>query len=150
MTAVVQRVKEAKVVVAGETVGQISHGLLVLAAVRKADTRADFQWMAGKLATLRIFRNGDKHFDLDVSQVAGSILLVSNFTVAADARKGRRPSLDNAAPPAEAEGLFNEFVDLVRATGVPVQTGRFGASMEVSLVNDGPSTFILDSRDQTN
>ena len=145
MIAVVQRVLRGKVTVGGEVVGQIGPGLVVLAAVEVRDTEADAAWMAGKLATLRIFRNGEKYFDQDVQQIGGGILLVSNFTVAADARKGRRPSLDGAASPAEAEGMFEEFVKLVRGTGVLVQTGRFGASMEVSLVNDGPSTFVIES-----
>jgi D-tyrosyl-tRNA(Tyr) deacylase len=151
MIAVVQRVKEAKVVVEGETVGAIGEGLLVLAAVQRDDTDADSNWIARKLVGLRIFRSGEKHFDQDVQQINGGLLLVSNFTVAANATKGRRPSLDNAAPPAEAEGMFTKFVDAVRAAAgsVKVETGRFGASMEVSLVNDGPATFILDSAEAT-
>jgi len=102
--------------------------------------------MANKLVGLRIFRNGDKHFDRDVREIGGSILLVSNFTVAADARKGRRPSFDGAAPPPLAEKMFAQFVEMLRATGIPVRTGIFAADMLVSLTNDGPATFILDSR----
>ena len=145
MIAIVQRVLEARVDVASETVGAISHGLLVLASVVNDDTPADAEWLAQKLVTLRIFRNEDKHFDLDVAQVGGSILLVSNFTVAAETRKGRRPSLIAAAGPEQGERLFNHLVECVRALGVPVATGKFGADMQVHLINDGPATFIVQT-----
>ena len=145
MIAVVQRVTEASVVVADDTVGRIGHGLLVLAAVHEVDSPADVQWTAARLASLRIFRNGDKHFDLDVRQAQGSILLVSNFTVAAATRQGRRPSFDAAAAPEKGRALFDALVEAVRGQGVPVETGRFGADMKVSLVNDGPVTVIVDS-----
>ena len=145
MIAVVQRVAEASVVVEGETVGRIGPGLLVLAAVHRADTAADVTWTANKLAGLRIFRNGDKYFDADVKQVGGSILLVSNFTVAANTREGRRPSFIAAAETERGRELFDQLVDAVRGLGVPVETGRFGADMLVSLVNDGPVTVIVDS-----
>jgi D-tyrosyl-tRNA(Tyr) deacylase len=146
MIAVVQRVTEASVTVGGETVGRIGAGLLVLAAVHKTDTPSDLDWTAAKLASLRIFRNGDKHFDLDVRQVGGAVLLVSNFTVAAATRHGRRPSFDAAAAPEKGRVLFDALVESVRAQGVAVETGRFGADMKVSLVNDGPVTVIVDSR----
>ena len=146
MIAVVQRVTEAAVVVGDETVGRIGPGLLVLAAVHKTDTDADVAWTANKLVALRLFRHGDKHFELDVKQAGGSVLLVSNFTVAAATRRGRRPSFDAAAPPERGRELFDRLVDAVRALGVPVETGRFGADMRVSLVNDGPVTVIVDSR----
>jgi len=145
MICIVQRVTEARVDVAGETVGAIKNGLLVLASVVVDDTEADIEWVAQKLVGLRIFRNGDKHFDLDVTQVSGSILLVSNFTVAADTRNGRRPSLIAAARPEPGEKLFNHLVEYVKALGVPVATGKFGASMQVHLVNDGPATFVVQS-----
>ena len=147
MIAVVQRVLEAGVVVGGETVGRIGPGLLVLAAVHATDTPADVAWTANKLAGLRVFRgaDGEKHFDLDVRQAGGSVLLVSNFTVAAQTRHGRRPSFDAAAPPERGRALFDELVGAVRALGVPVETGRFGADMKVSLVNDGPVTVIVES-----
>ena len=145
MIAVVQRVSEASVVVAGETVGRIGPGLLVLAAVHRTDTPADITWTANKLVGLRIFRNGDKYFDADVKQVGGAILLVSNFTVAANTREGRRPSFIAAAETERGRELFDQLVDAVRALGVPVETGRFGADMLVSLVNDGPVTVIVDS-----
>lgn len=146
MIAVVQRVTEASVVVAGEVAGQINHGLVALVAVHATDTPTDVTWMANKLLALRIFRNDDKHFDLDVKQTNGSVLLVSNFTVSAATRQGRRPSFDAAAPPEKGRELFDALVAAVRATDVPVSTGVFGAEMEVTIVNDGPATFILDSR----
>ena len=131
----------------GEVVGAIGPGLLALAAVVKGDTDRDLEWTAVKLAGLRIFRSADgqKHFDRDVREVGGSVLLVSNFTVSASTRQGRRPSLDRAADPATAEAMFARFVDAVRAQQVPVQTGRFAADMKVALVNDGPATFVLNS-----
>jgi D-tyrosyl-tRNA(Tyr) deacylase len=147
MIAIVQRVLEASVTVDAHVVGQIDAGLLVLAAVVKGDTEKELDWMAAKLAGLRIFRDagGVKHFDRDVRDIGGAILLVSNFTVAAATRQGRRPSLDNAAEPAVADAMFAKFVELVKQQGVPVQTGKFAADMKVSLVNDGPVTFIVDS-----
>src|SRR5581483_4554764 len=114
MIAVVQRVTEARVDVDGQTVGAIGAGLVVLASVEADDDDADCQWIAEKLAGLRIFRNGDKHFDLDVRQVNGAVLLISNFTVAADTRRGRRPSLDRAAPPELGMKLFDHLVECVR------------------------------------
>jgi D-aminoacyl-tRNA deacylase len=147
MIAVVQRVLEAKVVVSNETVGAIGPGMLVLAAVERDDTPADVEWTANKLAALRIFSNGDKYFDLDVKQVGGSILLVSNFTVAAETRRGRRPSLDNAASPDKGRELFDQLVAAIRNLGVPVATGQFGADMQVTLSNDGPVTFLVKSRE---
>lgn len=145
MIAVVQRVSEAVVRVGEETVGQIGPGLLVFAAVHRIDTDADVAWMGNKLAFLRLFRNGDKAFDHDVRQAGGAVLLVSNFTVAAATRQGRRPSFDAAADPARGRELFDQLIAVVRALGVPVETGRFGADMAVSLVNDGPVTVIVDS-----
>lgn len=147
MIAVVQRVTEAKVVVGGAVVGQMGAGMVVLAAVHGDDTSEDVAWMASKLVSLRIFRNGEKHFDFDVRQIGGGVLLVSNFTVAGQTRKGRRPSLDQAASPEMGAKLFEELVAAVRGLGVAVETGVFGADMQVSLVNDGPVTFIVDSRE---
>jgi D-aminoacyl-tRNA deacylase len=150
MIAVVQRVNSAQVSVHGTAVGQIGPGLCVLAAIHHDDTEADVTWAAAKLVGLRIFRNADKHFDLDVLQIHGSLLLVSNFTVAGDTRKGRRPSLDGAAPPELGRRLFDVFIDAVRAAAGPdvvIATGQFGADMHVELVNDGPVTFLIDSRD---
>lgn len=148
MITVVQRVLSAAVVVEGRTVGAIEHGLLALVAVTRDDTAADVQWTADRLPAMRIFRDdaGDKHFDLDVRQVNGSILLVSQFTLAADTRRGRRPSFDSAAPPEMARTLFDDLVRRVAAGGVPVATGQFQADMKVTLTNDGPVTFVLNSR----
>ena len=145
MIAVVQRVTEGRVVVADRVVGQIAGGLLALVAVHADDADVDVRWTAGKLVGLRIFRNGDKHFDADVKQAGGAVLLVSNFTVAARTRQGRRPSFDQAAPPEKGRALFDALVEAVRAQGVTVETGEFGADMAVSMVNDGPVTVIVDS-----
>src|SRR3954469_12105070 len=145
MISVVQQVTEAQVVVEGRVVGRIAGGLVVLVAVHTADTPDDVAWMAGKLAGMRIFRNGDKHFDVDVKQAAGAVLLVSNFTVAAATRQGRRPSFDAAAPPEKGRELFDALVEAMRALGVPVETGVFGADMTVTIVNDGPVTVLVDS-----
>ena len=147
MIAVVQRVIRGQVTVEEVTVGQIGPGLVVLASVHADDSEADIEWTAGKLATMRIFSNGDKYFDLDVQQVKGAILLVSNFTVAADTRSGRRPSLSAAAPPELGRKHFDALVEAVKRLGVPVETGRFGADMKVLIENDGPVTFIVDSRE---
>jgi D-aminoacyl-tRNA deacylase len=146
MICVIQRVDRASVSVDGQIVGQIGRGLMVLAAVHKTDTPADIDWTAQKLAGLRIFPTDKGNFDQDVTQVGGAILLVSNFTVAAETRKGRRPSLDAAASPAVGKEKFDALVVAVAALGVKVETGRFGADMKVELVNDGPATFLLDSR----
>ena len=146
MIAVLQRVTSAKVEVDGRNVGAIGPGLLALVAVHATDTPADVAWAAGKIAGLRIFRNGDKHFDVDVKEAGGAVLLVSNFTVAAATRHGRRPSFDAAAPPDLGRQLFDALVEAVRAEGLPVQTGVFGADMSVSLTNDGPVTVLIDSR----
>lgn len=147
MIAVVQRVNGAAVLVGDEVVAAAGVGLLALVAVHATDGPDDVAWLARKLPVLRVFRNADKHFDSDVRQVGGSILLVSNFTVAADARRGRRPSFDAAAPPEQGRALYEALVEAVRNEGVPVATGQFGADMQVSLVNDGPATFVLDSRE---
>jgi D-tyrosyl-tRNA(Tyr) deacylase len=147
MIAVVQRVIRGEVTVDGVIVGQIGPGLVVLASVHTDDSDADIAWTAGKLATMRIFSNGDKYFDLDVQQVKGSILLVSNFTVAADTRSGRRPSLSAAAAPEVGRKYFDLLVEAVKRFGGPVETGRFGADMKVMIENDGPVTFIVDSRE---
>src|SRR5438105_14144804 len=130
MIAVVQRVTEAWVTVGNQTVGRIGGGMLVLAAVCKTDTSADVEWTARKLAGLRIFRSGDKHFDADVRQSGGAVLLVSNFTVAAATRHGRRPSFDPAADATQGGSLFAALVEAVRAEGITVKTGTFGADMK--------------------
>jgi D-tyrosyl-tRNA(Tyr) deacylase len=147
MIAVVQRVTHGRVTVADEIIGEIGRGLVVLASVHADDTEADIAWTASKLVNLRIFTHGDKYFDVDVKQVQGSLLLVSNFTVAADTRSGRRPGLSAAAGPELGRRLFDALVTAAKNLGVPVQTGRFGADMRVDIQNDGPVTFIVDSRE---
>lgn len=148
MIAVVQRVTEAQVVVDGEAVGRIDRGMVALVAVTKSDTPVEADWLAAKLVALRIFRADGKHFEADVTQIGGSILLISNFTVSAKTKKGRRPSLDAAAEPAGAQELFDYLVSAVRKLNVPVATGQFGADMRVALTNEGPATFIVDSAAQ--
>jgi D-aminoacyl-tRNA deacylase len=150
MVAIVQRVTEARVEVAGRLVGRIGGGLAALVSVQRGDSPEDVQWLARKLVELRIFRNADRsrHFDRDVRQVGGAVLLISNFTVAAATRRGRRPSFDAAADAAEGGPRFDELIAAVRAAGVEVATGEFGADMLVTLANDGPATFILNSREQ--
>ncbi|HVT89797.1 MAG TPA: D-aminoacyl-tRNA deacylase [Tepidisphaeraceae bacterium] len=145
MLCVIQRVTEASVTVAGEVVGKIGRGMVVLAAVERGDTSEQVEWIASKLVGLRIFQNEDKHFDCDLKHIGGAMLVVSNFTVAAATRKGRRPSFDSAADPVDAASLFDQLVRAVEALDVRVQTGKFGADMKVSLVNDGPATFIVRS-----
>ena len=144
MRAVVQRVSSASVRVEGETVGACGRGLLVLVGVRPADT-AETAWrFAGKVARLRIFENDDGRFDRSLLNTGGEVLVVSQFTLLADASKGNRPSFTAAAPPEHAEPLVEEFADALRAEGLRVETGVFGARMEVELVNDGPVTIVLD------
>jgi D-aminoacyl-tRNA deacylase len=145
MIAVVQRVTEASVTVGDEVVGRIGKGLAVLLAVHQTDGPAEVEYVATKLAGLRIFPNVDKEYDLDVTQLGGAILLVSNFTVAADTRKGRRPSFDAAAKPEKGRALFDAVVERLRKAGVRVETGRFGADMLVDIRNDGPVTVIVSS-----
>ena len=148
MIGVVQRVTEARVTVAGATVGEIGGGLLALVSIIREDDAKDVQWMTAKLTSLRIFRDemGEKHFDRSVVDVGGAILLVSNFTVAVDTKRGRRPSFDAAAAPEAGRRMFEHLIQSLRATGVPVAIGEFGGDMRVSLINDGPATFVLDSR----
>jgi D-tyrosyl-tRNA(Tyr) deacylase len=148
MICVIQRVSEASVAVGGQVISHIGPGLLVLSAVHATDQDDDIDWTARKLASLRIFAKDERNFDLDVKEIGGSILLVSNFTVAADVRKGRRPSLDAAASPQVGREKFDRFVTAVRALGVRTETGEFGADMKVSLANEGPVTFILNSRER--
>jgi D-tyrosyl-tRNA(Tyr) deacylase len=145
MIAVVQRAAGASVTVGGEIVGRIERGLAVLLAVQATDTPADVEYVANKLAGLRVFPNGDKEYDLDVRQAGGAVLMVSNFTVAAETRKGRRPSFDAAAKPEKGRALFDATVAALRNAGVVVETGVFGADMLVEIRNDGPLTVIVES-----
>ncbi len=147
MKAVIQRVQHASVVVDGATVGQIGPGLLVLLGVGRDDTEEDVRFVARKVADMRIFSDAEGKFNLALSDVGGSILLVSQFTLYADTRKGRRPSFIGAAVPELAEALVERCAQLWREAGITVETGRFGAHMDVSLLNDGPVTIILDTDD---
>ena len=144
MRAVVQRVSRARVVVAGETVGEIGRGLLVLLGVAPTDTREQVSWMAEKIAGMRIFRDAEEKMNLSVQDVGGAVLVVSQFTLYGDCSKGKRPSFIDAAKPEIAIPLYEAFLDALRALGIPVAAGRFGADMAVELVNDGPVTMILD------
>lgn len=146
MRAVVQRVTEASVTVEGKTVGSIGSGIMVLLGVEQEDTEKDGAYLAEKLAGLRIFEDEAEKMNLSVQQVGGSILLVSQFTLLGDVRHGKRPSFTQAAPPREADALYEDLADRLRQKGIPVETGQFQAHMEVSLVNDGPVTILLDSR----
>jgi len=147
MRAVLQRVSRAAVVIDGETVGAIERGLLVLLGVAPADTPAEAQWLAEKIAGLRIFNDEAGKMNLSVADVRGAVLVVSQFTLYGDCRKGRRPSFIGAATPDLAVPLYEAFVNTLRSLGLPVATGRFGAMMQVELVNDGPVTLILDTKE---
>jgi D-aminoacyl-tRNA deacylase len=144
--AVVQRVLSASVTVDGETISNIGVGLLVLAAVGKGDTEGDADWLANKLANLRIFEDKDGKMNLDVRQASGEILMVSQFTLFGDARKGNRPSFEHAEQPEQAYALFESLVKKTQSLGLIVKQGKFRADMKVQLVNDGPVTILLDSR----
>ena len=147
MRAVVQRVRSASVVVAGETVGAIGQGLVVLVGVANEDGPADVQYIAAKVRELRVFEDEAGKMNRSVGEAGGSILVVSQFTLYGDCRKGRRPSFDTAAPPAIARALYDDLVRQLREGGaIPVETGAFQARMDVELVNDGPVTLLLDSR----
>ncbi|PYQ70520.1 MAG: D-tyrosyl-tRNA(Tyr) deacylase [Acidobacteria bacterium] len=149
MRAVVQRVSSAAVTVDDRTVGQIARGVLALVGVEQGDGPADAQYIAGKIRDLRIFDDPSdpaRHLNRSVQDVAGAVLVVSQFTLAGDCRKGRRPSFDGAAAPHVAKPLYENVVRELEATGLTVATGEFQAMMQVSLVNDGPVTLLLDSR----
>jgi D-aminoacyl-tRNA deacylase len=146
MRAVLQRVSKARVVVGEEVVGEIGRGLLVLLGVAVTDNVDQARWLADKVIGMRVFADAEDKMNLSVADVQGSVLVVSQFTLYGDCRKGRRPSFIEAAPPPVAIPLYEAFCDAVRAQGVPVATGRFGAMMQVELVNDGPITLILDSK----
>jgi len=146
MRAVVQRVSQANVEVAGARVAAISKGLLVLLGVRKGDTEADLEWMAEKVLNLRIFDDAQGVMNLSVLDIEGDLLVVSQFTLLADSRKGRRPSYIDAASPDEAKALYEAFCDRLAASGRKVERGVFQAMMAVGLVNDGPVTILLDSQ----
>ena len=148
MKALLQRVTGASVSVSGEVVGKIGQGLVVLVGVANGDTEKNAQYLAQKTASLRIFSDEDGKFNLSALDIKGEILVVSQFTLMANTKKGRRPSFTEAAPPAQAEELFKQFVEQIRATGLKVETGRFQQYMQVEIHNDGPVTILLDSREK--
>ncbi|MGD0598588.1 MAG: D-aminoacyl-tRNA deacylase [Terriglobales bacterium] len=145
MRAVVQRVSRARVTVKGETAGEIGLGLLVLLGVGAGDTRTEAEYLVEKTIGLRIFEDAGGKMNLSVAEVGGALLVVSQFTLYGDARRGKRPSFDGAAPPEQARELYEYFVEKVRASGVRLETGRFQETMQVELVNEGPVTILLDS-----
>jgi D-aminoacyl-tRNA deacylase len=145
MRAVIQRVRRAHVTVADEIVSQIGRGLLVLLGVAHSDNEADADYLAGKIAGLRIFEDENGKMNLDAAAVDGEILVVSQFTLYGDVRRGKRPSFDAAAAPERARQLYEYFVERIRVAGLPCHTGRFQEMMQVELVNDGPVTILLDS-----
>jgi len=146
MRSVVQRVSRGVVRVDRQVVGEVAHGLVVLLGVADVDSSEDARWTADKLAQLRIFEDEAGKMNRSVQDVGGSVLLVSQFTLLGDARKGNRPSFTGAAPPEQASALYEEVAGSLRSRSVPVATGVFRAHMEVELVNDGPVTLIIDSR----
>jgi len=146
MKAVIQRVTQASVEIDTRVVGQIDGGMLVLLGVANGDGEDDARYMVEKITTLRMFNDAQGRMNLAVADVGGTVLLVSQFTLLADTRKGRRPGFDGAAPPEVARLSYEMVVEGVRRRGIRVETGQFGAQMRVSLQNDGPVTFILDSR----
>ena len=146
MKALLQRVTRASVSVAGEVVGRIGRGLVVFVGVASGDTEKDAQYLAQKTVSLRIFSDEEGRFNLSALDIKGELLVVSQFTLLADTRKGRRPSFIEAAPPAQAEEMFERFVEQARATGLRVETGRFQQYMQVEIHNDGPVTILLDSK----
>jgi D-tyrosyl-tRNA(Tyr) deacylase len=146
MRACIQRVSRAQVTIAGEVCGQIGRGLLVLLGVAEGDSEADASQLALKIASLRVFEDAQGKMNLSLGEVGGAMLVVSQFTLLGDCRKGRRPSFDAAARPEVAERLYQVFVQAVAGQGLAVATGRFRQHMEVELVNDGPVTFVVESK----
>ena len=146
MRAVVQRVSQARVVVDQDVVGQIGRGLLVLLGVARGDTVEQARWLADKIIGLRIFADEEGKMNRGLADVGGEVLVVSQFTLYGDCQKGRRPSFVDAAPPEIAIPLYEGFLNAVRALGIPTASGRFGAMMQVELVNDGPVTLIVESK----
>jgi len=143
-----QRVTSASVSVDNEVIGRIGQGLVVFVGVASGDSERDVQYLAEKIANLRIFADDEGRFNLSALDISGELLVVSQFTLLADTRKGRRPSFTQAAPPTQAEELFERFIEQIRATGLKVETGRFQQHMQVEIHNDGPVTILLDSRDK--
>ncbi|MDP3143246.1 MAG: D-aminoacyl-tRNA deacylase [Candidatus Omnitrophota bacterium] len=146
MRLVIQRVKQASVKINSKIIGSIQKGILVFLAVGKDDSSSDADYLANKLIELRLFPNGQDKMNLSISEISGGILVVSQFTLLADCVRGRRPSFDFAAEPKLAEELYNHFINSLKKSSLKVETGEFRAMMEVELINDGPVTFIIDSK----
>jgi D-aminoacyl-tRNA deacylase len=146
MRIVLQRVKSARVDVAGETVGSIGIGLVILLGVTQADNQEDAEYLANKVVQLRIFPDEAGRMNRSLLEAGGALLVVSQFTLYGDCRKGRRPSFDHAAPPEQARALYECFIARLKSSNIAVETGVFQAEMEIHLINDGPVTFILDSK----
>lgn len=148
MRVLIQRVSQAEVTVEGRSTGRIGAGLLALVCAMEGDDRATAERLAGRVARLRIFRDDQDRMNRSVQDIGGAVLVVSQFTLAADTRSGNRPGFSTAAPPDEGERLYLAFAEALRVLGLPVETGEFGADMKVSLVNDGPVTIWMDSADR--
>ncbi len=146
MRAVVQRVKSAEVWVDGRVIGKIGKGLLVFLGIARGDGESDLHYLTSKIPHLRIFEDESEKFNLSLIEIGGEILIVSQFTLYGDCRKGRRPSFTEAEEPILAKTLYDRFISELRGQGIPIQTGEFQAKMEVSLINDGPVTLLLDSK----
>ncbi|MDZ8186007.1 MAG: D-aminoacyl-tRNA deacylase [Nostoc sp. ChiSLP02] len=146
MRVVIQRVQSSQVIVNGEIIGKIGRGLNLLVGIANSDTDAELDWMVRKCLELRLFpdEEGDERFSKSVREIGGQLLVVSQFTLYGDCRKGRRPSFDRSATPQAAEDLYNRFVTKLRASGLQVETGQFGAMMQVTIENDGPVTLLLE------
>ena len=148
MKAVIQRVLSASVSVDGKEIGSINQGLLILLGVAQEDTSTDLEYLVKKTVGLRIFKDEHANMNLSIEDVGGEALVVSQFTLCAETNKGRRPSFINAAPPEMADNMYQQYCKILREENISVQTGQFGAMMEVKLINDGPVTIVLDSRER--
>jgi len=149
MKVVLQRVSKAKVEIENKTVGEIGMGFLILLGIGLYDTEEDVDYLVNKIINLRVFSDQNDKFNLSVKDVKGNLLVVSQFTLFADTKKGNRPGFTNAAPPDLAEDLYNKFVEKCTQTSLNIQTGKFGSNMQINLINSGPVTILLDSKEKT-
>jgi D-tyrosyl-tRNA(Tyr) deacylase len=146
MKALIQRVSEARIDIEGNTVAKIGNGMLVFLGIEKSDTENDIKYIVKKVSNLRIFEDAQEKMNFSVQDIKGELLVVSQFTLSADCKKGNRPSFDSAEEPVRAKEMYMKFIDTLRENGLPVATGDFGAYMQIYLINDGPVTIILDSK----